>query len=403
MSYLSGRRIVVAVGGDVTACTATELVRALRRLDAHVRVILTESAEQFVSPLTLRALSQHPVGGSLVGPDEPEYLDSEELARWAEVVVVAPATVNLMARLASGVADDLLTGVVLAANVPIIVCPSMSEAESLQTQTQEHLRLLAERARTSVMLSDAADRAWQEAGIKYLPHADSLVQLLGRVLGPGLLQGRRVVVTAGPTREAFDPVRYLSNRSSGKMGYALAAEAWRAGAEVLLLSGPVTLTPPYGVRVLQVTTAAQMKQAVFETLDDILIMAAAVADYTPREALDHKRKKTDGDWNPVLGRTSDILGELARHSVRPRLTIGFAAETDAVEEYAADKLRRKSLDGIVGNSVAGPGGAFENDHNTVMMLTHGRAALHVGPATKREIAESIVRWISTLPSGVSHG
>lgn len=401
MSYLSGRRVVVAVGDGVAACTATEIVRALRRLDARVRVLLTESAEHFVSPLTLRELSQHPVEG--VGSEHVRHANPHELAQWAEVVVVAPATVRLMARLAAGVADDLLTSVVTAANVPILVCPALSEAETLETEAQQNLGLLTARASTSVLLADTQDRAWLEAGFRYLPDADSVAQLLGRVLGSGLLVGRRVVVTAGPTREAFDPVRFLSNRSSGKMGYALAAEAWRAGADVLLISGPVTLTPPFGVRLLQVTTAAQMKQAVFESVDDILVMAAAVADYTPRETLEHKRKKTDGDWNPVLGRTADILGELARHSVRPRLTIGFAAETDAVEEYAADKLRRKSLDGIVGNSVAGPGGAFENDHNTVVMLTHGRAAHHVGPATKREIAESIVQWISTLPSGVSHG
>lgn len=403
MSYLSGRRIVVGVGGGIAAYKAAELVRALRKLDAEVRVILTESAEQFVSPLTLQALSQQPVGRSLFDPGYEHQIGHIELARWADAIVVAPATANLVARMAAGMADDLLTTVVLATTAPVIVCPSMNTQMFLHPATQQNLQTLNQRARTSVMPPDSGDLACGETGAGRLPDADWIVQYLGRVLGSGLLNGRRVVVTAGPTREAFDPVRFLSNRSSGKMGYALASEAWRAGADVLLISGPVTLTPPYGVRVRQVTTAEQMKKAVFESIDDILIMAAAVADYTPREALDHKRKKTDGDWNPVLGRTSDILGDLARHSVRPRLTIGFAAETDAVEEYAADKLRRKSLDGIVGNNVAGPGGAFENDHNTVVMLTHGRDPHHAGPATKREIAESIVQWIATLSTGATHG
>jgi phosphopantothenoylcysteine decarboxylase/phosphopantothenate--cysteine ligase len=400
MSYLSGRRIVVGVGGDVAAYRAAELVCTLRRLQAEVRVILTESAEQFVSPQTLQALSQHPVACALWSLDHEQPTDHMEMARWADAVVVAPATEKLTARLATGVGDDLLTSVALATQAPIVMCPSINVQTSLRSATQDTLRSPCEQSRMTVLPLENGEWAGAESSVSDI---DRIVQYLGRVLGSGILRGRRVVVTAGPTREAFDPVRFLSNRSSGKMGYALASEAWRAGADVLLISGPVTLTPPFGVRLQQVTTAAQMRQAVFESIDDILIMAAAVADYTPRDALDHKRKKTDGDWNPTLGRTADILGDLSRHCVRPRLTIGFAAETDAVAEYAADKLRRKSLDGIVGNSVAGPGGAFESDHNTVIMLTHGREPHHAGPATKREIAESIVQWISTLSSGVSHG
>jgi phosphopantothenoylcysteine decarboxylase/phosphopantothenate--cysteine ligase len=396
----SGRRVLLGAGGGIAAYKAPELVRALTREGAQVRVVLTESAEQFVSPLALQALSQQPVGRSLFDPGWEHQIGHIELARWADAIIVAPATANLVARLAHGMADDLLTTVILASRAPVLVCPSMNTQMLAHAATQANLEILRQRAGCVVVAPDAGDLACGETGAGRLPDPDVILQHLGRTLAPQRLAGQHVVVTAGPTREAFDAVRFLSNRSSGKMGYALALEAWRAGARVTLISGPVTLPPPAEVHLVRVTSAAQMHQAVLDARAEVLIMAAAVADYTPAELVTHKRKKSAGDWTPTLVRTRDILSDLAEHPQRPPVVVGFAAETEEVEAYAQGKLDRKRLDGIVGNSVAGPDGAFENDHNTVVLLAPQRPAVHLGPAPKRAVARGIIDWIASLPAHV---
>lgn len=396
MSSLQDKKIVVGVGGGIAAYKAPLLVRALTAAGAQVRVVLTASAEQFVSPLALQTLSGAPVGRSLFDPGYEHQIGHIELARWADAIVVAPATANIISRMAHAMADDLLTTIILATTAPVVVCPSMNTQMLLHPGVQENLERLRQRPRTRILDPDAGDLACGETGAGRLPDADIITQFMGRVLGPGLFAGRRVAVTAGPTREAFDAVRFLSNRSSGKMGYALAAEAWRAGGDVTLISGPVTLAPPVGVAVQSVTTAAEMREAVLAAQVDILIMAAAVADYRPSEELSYKRKKSDTPWTPTFERTRDILRDVTSSANRPATVIGFAAETSDVEEYAADKLASKELDGIVGNNVSGPGGAFDNDSNTVLLLSPGMESIHAGPASKLLIARTIIEWIALL-------
>jgi phosphopantothenoylcysteine decarboxylase/phosphopantothenate--cysteine ligase len=403
MTTLADKRIILGVGGGIAAYKAPMIVRALTQAGAQVRVVLTESATQFVAPLALQAVSGNPVGTSLFDPGYEHQIGHIELARWADAVIVAPATANLLARMAHGMADDLLTTVLLATTAPVLVCPAMNTQMLGNAAVQANLQTVASHPRTTILDPDEGLLACGEVGSGRLPDADVILEVTGRMLGSGLLRDRRVVVTAGPTREAFDAVRFLSNRSSGKMGYALAAAAWRAGASVVLISGPVTLTPPHGVQVVSVTTAAEMRAAVLGQSADILIMAAAVADYRPASPLAHKRKKSDAPWTPEFERTRDILADVATAPNRPALVVGFAAETEDVAEYASDKMARKRLDGIVGNNVSGPGGAFESDSNTVIMLSPASEPIHAGPASKQLIARTIVEWIATLrPHGATH-
>lgn len=395
MSGLEGRRIVLGVGGGIAAYKAAELVRVLRREGAEVRVVMTASAEEFITPLTLQALSGHRVGRSIFDASFEEEIGHIELARWAELLIVAPATANLVARLRAGMADDLLTTIALATTAPVLVCPAMNTQMWGHPAVQENVAVLSARRRTSVLMPDEGVLACREVGPGRLPDPPVLVAHADRLLHGRLLSGKRVVVTAGPTREFFDPVRFLSNPSSGKMGYSLAAAAWAEGAEVRLITGPVSLTPPVGCEVVPVVAADEMRDAVLASAADILIMAAAVADYTPSERLPQKRKKMAGPWDPKLRRTPDILTDLGGHRDRMPVVIGFAAETDDIIPNAIRKLETKGLDGIVANSVYGPTGAFGNDASTVTLIRRGGHRHEFGPSPKREVARHIVEWIAS--------
>lgn len=396
MTCLASKRILVGVGGGIAAYKAPDLVRQLMREGAEVRVVLTQGASEFVSPLALQVVSQNRVGTDLFEPGFEHEIGHIELARWADCILLAPATANLIARMAHGLADDLLTTVILATAAPVVVCPAMNTHMLEHPATRANIETLRNRPGTFIVEPDAGELACLEVGRGRLPDAPFLIAEVERAIAPKPLAGRRVTVTAGPTREHFDPVRFLSNPSSGKMGYALAHAAWVAGAEVHLVSGPVALATPYGVNGHRVETAAEMREAVHATPCDILVMAAAVADYTPEERLTQKKKKSDDAWVPRLVRTVDILAEVSTGGARPALVVGFAAETEAVELNAQKKLFGKRLDGIVANSVAGADGAFGNSINRVTLMSHDQTNQYVGPAPKAEIARAIVAWISQL-------
>ncbi|MFT6399106.1 MAG: phosphopantothenoylcysteine decarboxylase/phosphopantothenate--cysteine ligase [Bradymonadia bacterium] len=390
MTRLAGKRIVLGVGGGIAAYKAPTLVRALREQGALVRVVLTEGGASFVSQLALQVVSENRVGRSLLDPASEYEIGHIETARWADVVLVAPATANLIARIRAGMADDLLTTVVLATMAPLVLAPSMNTQMLRASATQENLEVLRSRG-AMVVIPDVGELACKEVGAGRLPDPLVLIAEVERALTPQRLAGVKVTVSAGPTREHFDPVRFLSNPSSGKMGYAIAAAAFAEGADVILISGPSSLDIPPGVRRRSVTTAAEMCAAVQAAGGDVLIMAAAVADWTPGERDSEKRKKRDGDWQPTLVRTTDILREVSGSGHRPRVVIGFAAETQDVLGNAREKLASKNLDAIVANDVSV--GGFGTDGNAVTLIT-ATEEKPFGPAPKRVIGDHIIDWVA---------
>lgn len=395
MSVLAGRRILLALSGGIAAYKGAGIVRHLTNLGAEVRVVMTAGACEFITPLTLEVLSGHPVMTELFRPGSESDIGHIELARWPDLIVIAPASANVIAKMRYGLADDLLSTILLATGAPVLVCPAMNTHMLQHPATQENLAALRQRLAVHVLDPDAGDLACGEVGAGRLPDPDVIEDAIHVVLEPKVLAGRRVVVSAGPTREHFDPVRFLTNPSTGKMGYALAIAAHRMGANVTLVSGPTALPRPYGIHVIPVISAADMCDAVLEMEADIVVMTAAVADYTPSDALAHKRKKQSGPWNPALQRTTDILATLSASAKRPRLLIGFAAETQSVEQYAREKLIAKKLDGIVANNVGGPNGAFGNEQNEVTLIREHETRT-LATASKASIARDICLWIAAM-------
>ncbi|WP_279361802.1 bifunctional phosphopantothenoylcysteine decarboxylase/phosphopantothenate--cysteine ligase CoaBC [Xanthomonas sacchari] len=382
---LPGRRVLLCVGGGIAAYKALELVRRLRDAGAEVQVAMTAGAQQFVTPLSFQALSGHLTRTTLWDSGAEQAMGHLELARWAEQVVVAPATADLLARLAHGLADDLVGTLCLASTAPLTVCPAMNHRMWLHPATQANIATLRARGAQVVGPNDGP-LAEGESGPGRLAEPEQIVAaLVGRTdqsaasakpaaaavparSGAGTvtaaLRGLRVVISAGPTYEDLDPVRYLGNRSSGKMGYALAAAAVRQGAEVVLVSGPVHLSTPDGVQRIDVRSAAQMREAVLGALPaDIYIGTAAVADYTPKQVAAQKIKKSGETLTLELTRTPDILAEVAAQTQALKLVVGFAAETHDIERYARGKLADKHLDLIVANRVGVVGNGFESDQN----------------------------------------
>ncbi len=373
---LMGRKVLVGISGGIAAYKSAELVRGLRRQGAEVRVVMSAGAQQFITPLTLQALSGHRVCTALLDPEAEAAMGHIELARWADTLLVAPASANFIARLAHGFADELLAAVCLATDAPVILAPAMNQQMWANPATQDNCELL--RQRNIRLLGPAeGEQACGEVGYGRMWEPDQLVDALVSPQERGPLQGRTVVVTAGPTREAIDPVRYLTNRSSGKMGYAVAAAAVRAGAKVVLVSGPTILPTPQGVQRIDVESAHQMHQAVLEVVDhcDLFIATAAVADYRPVAAAEQKIKKSGAALTLALEPTKDILAEVAARSEGP-FTVGFAAETEDVEAYARAKLERKALDMIAANGVGQVGCGFDADCNALTVIWRdGRVVL----------------------------
>ena len=395
MGHLHQRRILVAISGGIAAYKGAELVRLLKKQGANVRVVLSRGATEFITPLTMQALSGEPTHTELLDEAAEAGMGHIELARWADLLVIAPATADVLSRLAQGRADDLLTTVALATPAPVTVAPAMNQQMWSHAATQENAQQLAARG-VQIIGPDAGEQACGDIGPGRLLEPDAIVAALNQRFESRLLEGRRIVVTAGPTREAIDPVRYLSNHSSGKMGYALADACAAAGAEVALISGPVNLEPPARATIHHVTTAVEMCHAAMALAEgaDLFIAAAAVADYRPEAPAAEKLKKRDGQpMNLALIENPDIVQSVAQLDKRPSLMVGFAAETNEVLVHARQKRIRKGLDMIIANDVSDPQTTFGSDKNAVHVITKD-AETTLPLASKRVIAEQIIAAIA---------
>ncbi|MDX1756391.1 MAG: bifunctional phosphopantothenoylcysteine decarboxylase/phosphopantothenate--cysteine ligase CoaBC [Marinobacter sp.] len=391
---MAQKRILLGVTGGIAAYKSAELVRLLKKSGHAVRVVMTRGAEAFVAPLTFQALSGEPVRTSLLDPEAEAGMGHIELAKWADTVVVAPASADFLARLAQGLADDLLTTLCCATEAPIVLAPAMNQAMWRNRRTQRNVELLQADPQVTLWGPDQGEQACGDTGPGRMLEPQALADRLnGACEGP--LSGLRLVITAGPTREPIDPVRYISNHSSGKMGYALAAAARAAGADVTLVSGPVNLAGPAGVTRVSVVTAEDMLAAASEAVDrgcDIFIATAAVADYRPANCADQKIKKTASDLSLELVRNPDTLATIAGRPDAP-FTVGFAAETTDVAKYANDKMQRKKLSMIVANDVSQPGVGFNSDNNAVTVFWPG-GQQDFAPESKTALAGRLVSLIA---------
>lgn len=396
-------KIVLGVSGGIAAYKAPELVRRLQDRGADVRVILTPNAARFVSALSLAAVSNHPVIMDQWGDPSRGGVDHIEIARWADLLLIAPATANILAKLAVGIADDALSTYAVAHRGPLAVAPAMNTYMLAHPTVTQNLEILSRRG-VHVLVPDAGLLACGDEGEGRMPDPVRIAEQAASLIGPQDLSGRRILITAGPTREPLDPVRYLSNRSSGKMGYALAAAARSRGAVVTLISGPTALPTPPGVTVTSVNTAEEMYRAVLANLDgkDIVIKAAAVADFTPAETARQKIKKEQQgqELTLKLRRTPDILEEVAKRK-NGALVVAFAAETEAVVEHARDKLRRKGADLVVANDVSDPAVGFDSDENEVLLIARDGSVTKIEKASKLVVANRILDVLSARLSSES--
>ncbi len=394
-SVFDGRRLAVAVGGGIAAYKACELVRALRRASAEVRVVMTPAAQAFITPLTLQSLSGYPVLTEPFDAASDAGFGHLALARWAELFVVAPATADLLARIRAGLANDAVTTALLAFPGPVLLAPAMNVAMWNNPVTQANVEALTADARYHLVGPATGLLADGDSGPGRLAEVEAVVAACGALLGQGALAGRTVLVTAGPTREFLDPVRFLSNPSTGKMGLAMAHAARRRGAKVTVVLGPACEVDRRGLQVQDVVTAEQMREAVLARVAsvDYFIAAAAVSDWRPKERAPQKLKKGTASQaeSLQLERTPDVLAEAAeavRGLARRPVLVGFAAETQAVVENASAKLLRKGLDAIIANDVSGAGAGFAADTNRVTVLTRGGARMELS-GTKVEVAERL--------------
>ena len=386
-------RIVVGVCGGISAYKTPDLVRRLRENNHRVQVVMSKAAEHFITPLTLQAVSGHPVRTSLLDPLAEAAMGHIELARWAELVLIAPATAHFLAKLRHGLADDLLSTLCLATRAPIAVAPAMNREMWLHRATQENVAALDGRG-VVVLGPGEGDQACGETGPGRMLEPRAIASHVAPLLsGRGELRGLGVLVTAGPTREPLDPVRFISNHSSGRMGYALAEAALAAGARVTLVSGPTALDTPERVERIDVLTAREMRDAVMRRVGEaeILIAAAAVADHRPATYCTRKIKKHQAGDTIALASNPDILAEVADLPERP-FTVGFAAETSALEANARAKLKGKSLDLIAANRVNGPGTGFASTDNALDVYWPG-GATHLGYKSKRLLAQELIDLI----------
>ena len=384
--------IVLGVSGGIAAYKAPELVRRLQDAGADVRVILTPNAARFVSPLSLAAVSNHGVIIDQWGDPEKGGVDHIELARWAELLLIAPATANILAKLAIGLADDALSTYAIAHRAGIIAAPAMNTFMLQHATVQQNMATLRARG-VDVLDPDSGLLACGDEGSGRMPDVPVLVEIVKSHFAKRDLEGRSVLVTAGPTREPLDPVRYLSNRSSGKMGYAIAEAARRRGASVTLVSGPTARPEPAGVAITRVRTADEMHAAVMSAAPhhQIVFKAAAVADFAPADIAERKIKKADGvdELTIRLRKTPDILADVAKLTPRPFI-VAFAAETNSVEEHAREKLQRKGADLIVANDVADASIGFDADQNEVMVIARDGSVTRIERAPKMVVANRLL-------------
>ncbi len=392
---LKNKNILLGVTGGIAAYKAAELVRLFKKAGANVRVLMTEAAKHFVQPLTFQALSGYPVVSDLWAPEAPDAMDHIALARWADQVVIAPASADCIARIAHGMANDLLTSTCLATEAPIAVAPAMNQQMWLAMATQKNVRILEAHA-IKILGPGSGEQACKEVGPGRMLEPEQILSLLNDQIVEkpvGQLSGIKILITAGPTQEPLDPVRYLTNESSGKMGYALATAAIKEGADVCLVSGPVTLISPKGCQCMKVSSALEMYDAVMTQLAsvDIFIGAAAVSDYRPQRVQTQKIKKSEDEIHLTLVKNPDILKKVAA-AEHPPFTVGFAAETEQVEDYAENKRQDKKLDMIMANKV-GQGLGFHVDNNAITALwEQGRRDFPQQPKTT--LANALITLIA---------
>lgn len=398
MQALRNRKILLGVTGGIAAYKAAELVRLLIKAGAEVRVVMTPAAREFVQPLTYQALSGHRVYLDLFDAEADSAMDHIELARWCDLLLVAPASADFIGKMAAGYADNLLLTLCLASKQPVAIAPAMNRQMFANRATVENLEQLRRRG-VLMWGPDAGEQACGDVGPGRMLEAGHLAANVEALFAPGKLHGVKLLLTAGPTREAIDPVRYISNRSSGKMGYALAAAALAAGAEVTLVSGPVALPPPAGVTLVAVESAQEMLDAVLARAaqSDLFIACAAVADYRVQREAEHKIKKSDEQMTLSLVPNADILATVSALEERP-FCVGFAAETRDLEKYARDKLERKNLDMIAANLVGDGNGGFEADVNRLEVYWPG-GAHSIAQAGKSEVAKQLIELIAERYNG----
>jgi len=403
---LAQKKILLGITGGIAAYKTPDLVRKLTALGAQVRCVMSASAAEFVSPLALQAVSGHPVGDDLLDRNAEAAMGHIELAKWADKVLIAPTTANFMAKLAHGLADDLLSTLCLATSAPIYIAPAMNQQMWHAKATQANLGVLQQRGVT-ILGPAPGEQACGDVGLGRMLEPVDIADMLVQSSMEPLLANRHIVITAGPTREEIDPVRFISNHSSGKMGYALASAAVALGAKVTLVSGPVNLPCPAGVDLVNVVSAEQMHSAVMKAVGatqsdtastnmqpncDIFIGCAAVADYKPQQKTEQKIKKSDTELTLTFTRNPDILSDVA-HLAQPPFTVGFAAETQDVAHYAQDKLKRKKLDMIAANDVSQAGLGFNSERNALNVYWNN-GGKNLGVADKSQLAISLMTLVA---------
>lgn len=395
MQTLSGKKILLGMSGGIAAYKCAELTRRLIERGAEIRVVMTEAAKEFITPLTMQAVSGHQVASSLLDPEADRSMNHIELAKWADLVLLAPATADLIARVAGGLGNDLLSTLVLATDAPVAVAPAMNQQMYRNIATQENIAIL-KRRQFPIWGPGSGEQACGDVGPGRMLEPMELVHYCEEFFQPKLLAGKSLLITAGPTQEAIDPVRYISNHSSGKMGFQLADAAAKLGASVTLISGPVHLPTPSGVTRIDVTSAMDMYTQVMGQAPkhDIFISCAAVADYRPGNIAAQKIKKTaDNDQMTItMVKNPDIVASVASLTTGRPYTIGFAAETQNVEQYARGKLERKNLDLICANDVSVAGQGFNSDSNA--LTVYWKDGEHVFPLTsKNQLATELMSFI----------
>ncbi len=397
---LMNRRVLLGVTGGIAAYKSAELVRRLKDAGADVRVVMTKGAQEFITPLTLQALSSNPVGTELLDSEAEAAMGHIEMAKWADAVLIAPATANFIAKLVIGEGTDLLSTLCLATQAPIFVAPAMNQAMWHSPATQENIQTLAKRD-IKLLGPGSGEQACGDIGLGRMLDIPELISAFSANFSRGRMANKHIVITAGPTREPLDPVRYISNHSSGKMGVALAEAAIREGAKVTLVCGPVTIDTPSRCNVISVTTAKEMldecEALTQANVIDIFIATAAVADYRAVTVAQQKIKKQGDDDHLTLTlvKNPDILATIASSCHRPKIVVGFAAETQSVVDYAKGKLLRKGLDAIVANDVSIPGSGFNANSNSATFITSAEE-IDLPLMSKTLMAEKIIRIISDL-------
>ena len=394
MTNLTNKKIVLGITGGIAAYKCAELVRRLKDSGCEVKVVMTESAKHFITPLTMQAVSGETVSDSLLDPSAEASMGHIEFAKWADLILVAPATCNIIAKMAAGIADDLLTTLLLATPAKVAVAPAMNQQMYAHAATQANLATL--KARNVLIWGPGkGEQACGDIGAGRMLEPHELVALCIAKEQPQLLAGKTITITAGPTREPLDPVRFISNHSSGKMGYALAEAALQLGAEVNLISGPVNIKAPTGVNLVNIESAEQLltESLTYAPQSDAFIGCAAVADYRAANIATQKMKKQGDELTLTLTKNPDVIAAIANLTQNRPYTVGFAAETQNVESYAKGKLKNKNLDMICANDVSKSGLGFNSDHNALTLYWHNEQ-LELPTTSKIEIARKVIEQLA---------